>query len=262
MKIKTPQPPSHTLRPQVELSNGRAGFRATLPAEIRIIGEKDGLVEYIASDETLDSYREIIRVDGWKFDQFKKNSPFVDTHNYYTIKNLLGEVVDWRVDKRSRRLIETVKWAKDVASNELAKAGWDMIVAGFGPKAVSVGFYPEEWVSRWDAQDANKRPSWLQQLDALGLDEQTANVRCIYIKQQQIELSACILGANPNALQLAAKAYKAGALSDAQIEMFSRELAERESDNLADGPGDVRLSRRQARSSQFSEKLRRIARSV
>lgn len=245
-------------RPAVQLNNGDFGLRAALAAEIRLIGEKDGLVEYIASDETIDSYREIIRVDGWKFDQFEKNSPFVDTHNYYSIDRLLGEVVDWRVDKRNRRLVETVKWAKDVKENELAQLGWAMLTAGFGPKAVSVGFYPEQYVSRWDAQDANKRPTWLQQLEALGLDEQSTNVRCIYIKQQQIELSACILGANPNALQMTAKAFKAGVLNDAQLEMISRELATRETADAAGSPGDATSAQRQAQE-QFSAKLRQIA---
>jgi hypothetical protein len=246
-------------RQQILLSNGLAGFRATLAAEFRVIGAKEGLVEYIASDETIDSYREIIRVDGWKFDNFQKNAPFVDTHNYGSIEKLLGEVVDWRIDKRNRRLIETVKWAKDVESNKLAKFGWDMIVAGFGPKAVSVGFYPEDYVSRWDATDAQHRPTWLQQLEQLGLDEKETAVRCIYIRQQQIELSACILGANPNALQMTAKAFKAGAISDEQLEMISRELADREPASAADVPGDAADASRQARSKQFSEKLRRIA---
>ena len=245
------------LRPKIELSSGQAGFRATLAAEIRVIGAKDGLVEYIASDETIDAYREIIRVDGWKFDQFEKNAPFVDTHNYGSIKHALGKVIDWRIDKRNRRLIETVQWAKDVTSNEIAKLGWDMLVAGFPPGAVSVGFYPEEYVSRWDAQDVSRRPAWLQQLEALGLDENTT-VRCIYVKQQQIELSACILGANPNALQMTARAFKAGVLSDAQLEMISRELAARETDAAADVPGEVAASRRQAQA-RFSEKLRHIA---
>lgn len=247
------------LRPAVQLSSGQLGRRATLAAEIRVLDDKQGIVEYIASDETIDSYREIIRVEGWKFDQFAKNSPFVDTHSYSSIEKLLGEVVDWRIDKRNRRLVETVKWAKDVESNKLARFGWDMITAGFGPKAVSVGFYPEEYITKWDANDVNGRPIWQQQLAALGLDEKETNVRCIYIRQQQIELSACILGANPNALQMTAKAYKAGVVTDAQLEMISRELSERESDNSADSPGAVELSRRQARAQQFSETLRRIA---
>jgi len=246
-------------RPTIQLFNGHAGYRATLAAEIRVLDTKEGIVEYVASDETIDSYREIIRVEGWRFDQFQKNAPFVDTHNYGSIEKLLGTVMDWRVDKRNRRLVETVKWAKDVESNKLAKFGWDMITAGFGPKAVSVGFYPEEWVSKWDSQDVNRRPLWIQQLEALGLDEKETSVRCIYIKQQQIELSACILGANPNALQMTAKAFKAGAITDAQLEMISRELADRDSDSSADDPGDVEESRRQAQAEQFAVKLRQLA---
>ncbi len=242
------------LRPQIQLSNGTAGFRATLAAEIRVLDDKQGIVEYIASDETIDSYREIIRVDGWKFDNFEKNSPFVDTHDYSSIEKLIGEVIDWKVDKRQRRLVETVKWAKDVESNKLAKFGWDMIVAGFGPKAVSVGFFPETYASKWD----NDRAPWVSQLSDLGLDD-TSGVRCIYIKQQQIELSACILGANPNALQMTAKAFKAGAISDAQLEMISRELAERENPSAANDPGDVAEASRQARQAKHMENLRRIA---
>ena len=86
------------LRPQILLSNGRAGYRATLAAEIRVLSAADGIVEYIASDETIDSYREIIRADGWRFDLFAKNAPFVDTHNYDTYANQVGKVLDWRVD--------------------------------------------------------------------------------------------------------------------------------------------------------------------
>ena len=100
----------------------------------------------------------------------------------------------------------------------------------------------------------NKRPIWQQQLTALGLDE-TTNVRCIYIRQQQIELSACILGANPNALLMATKA---GAVSDQQIEMISRELAEREPAAPARS-GAAAAAQRQARSEQFAETLRRVA---
>jgi hypothetical protein len=121
-----------------------------------------------------------------------------------------------------------------------------------------VGFYPEDFVSKWDSQDVNRRPVWLEQLKDLGLDEKETSVRCIYVRQQQIELSACILGANPNALQMTAKAYKAGVVTDEQLEMISREMTERESDSPANA-GAAEESRRQARSAQFAETLRRIA---
>ena len=241
------------LRPQIQLSNGQPGFRANLGAQVKVLDAAQGIVEYIASDETIDSYKEIVRVNGWDFSMMEKNAPFVDTHNYYTIKNQLGNVLDWRIDRRLNALVETVKWAKDVASNELAKFGWDMITAGFGPKAVSVGFMPVSYVTKWD----NDPTPWREQLGDLGIHEEDG-VRVIYTQQQQIELSACILGANPNALQLAAKAYKAGAINDGQIEFLSRELARRETATPATDPADVDVARQQARQ-RFSDRIRRIA---
>ncbi len=241
------------IRPKVFLSNGAAGYRATLAAEIRVMDQSQGLVEYIASDETIDSYKEIIRVDGWKFDQLKKNAPFVDTHDYSTIGKLLGNVVDWRIDKRSRSLVETVKWAKDVKENQLAQLGWAMIVAGFGPKAVSVGFYPQSFVTKWDTD----KTAWCEQLKQLGLHEEDG-VRAIYISQQQIELSACILGANPNAIQLTAKAYKAGVLTDSNLEFLAGEYTSRETAAATDDPDDVATAQRQAQE-KFATRLRQIA---
>ncbi|HEX9046351.1 MAG TPA: hypothetical protein VF988_04935 [Verrucomicrobiae bacterium] len=242
-----------TLRPQIQLSNGKPGFRATLAAEIRVLDQARGIVQYVASDETIDSYKEIVRVTGWDFSLMEKNAPFVDTHSYHSIKSLLGEVLDWRIDTRRNALVETVKWAKDVPSNDLAKFGWDMIQAGFGPKAVSVGFMPCSYVTKWD----NDPTGWHEQLAGLGLQEEDG-VRVIYTAQQQIELSACILGANPNALQLAAKAYKAGAIDDGQIEFLSRELAQREPVASTDDSAAVDAARQQARQ-RISERIRRIA---
>lgn len=192
-----------------------------LTTEVRIVSEKDGTVEYVASDETLDSYREVIRASGWRFDQFQKNAPFVDSHNYYSIDRLLGKVVDFRVEKK--QLVERVQWAKDQPGT-LAEWGWKMVVGGF-LKAVSVGFWPVRAVSKWDADPV----AFLQQMQELGLREESG-VRTIYLEQQQVELSACIIGANPNAL---ARAYKAGCLSDEDLENFSAKVAQQRSSNNA-----------------------------
>jgi len=241
------------LRPQILLCNGQSGFRASIAAEFKVLDAAQGIVEYIASDETIDSYKEIVRVNGWDFSLMEKNAPFVDTHNYYTIKNQLGNVLDWRIDTRRNALVETVKWAKDVKENELAQFGWAMIQAGFGPKAVSVGFMPDSYVTKWD----NDPAGWREQLADLGLHEEDG-MRVIYIAQRQIELSACILGANPNALQLAAKAYKAGAINDAQIEFLSAEMARRETAASSNSPSDDDAALRKARMA-INERIRRIA---
>jgi len=181
-------------------------LRRTIHPEIRIIDETEGLSEYIASDETVDSYREVIRADGWRFDFFKKNAPFVDSHNYESITNLLGTVVDFSVS--NGRLIETVKWAIDVPENKAAQLGWKMAQSGH-LKAVSVGFRPVKAVSQGQGDF---------EAECLELGIDSRSVRTIYLEQQQLELSAVILGANPQAVALA---YKAGIIDESDLELFA-----------------------------------------
>lgn len=196
----------------------RAGLKGPLRREIhpaiKILSEKDGTCEYIASDETLDCYCEIVSASGWLFDLFAKNSPFPDSHDYSTIEKLLGRVISWRVEQD--QLVEGVQWAIGIG-NPLADLGWKMTVAGF-LKAVSVGFIPVRYTSRWRNEQEHAQQCADMQLSP----EIAAKVTTIYLQQQQLELSACVIGANPNAL---AKAYKAGCLSDEDLEKFSVEYA-------------------------------------
>jgi hypothetical protein len=225
----------------------------TLHPEVKVLDASAGLVEYVASNEAVDSYREVVRVSGWRFDLFAKNAPFVNSHNYSTIENLLGKVEDYRIEKgRKPALVETVRWAKD--ATPLANLGWRLTESGF-LKAVSVGFWPVRYCSKWD-QDAT---AYQAQLLELGLSGDRAPVR-IYTEQQQVELSACILGANPEAL---AKAYKAERITDADLELLEKmregvlgEPALPENDlphepnnenaNSAASPADAELARQRA----------------
>ncbi|MDR3405125.1 MAG: hypothetical protein P4L99_21705 [Chthoniobacter sp.] len=179
----------------------------TLHPEIRIIDAKAGTVDYVASDETLDCYREIVRASGWQFTHFQKNAPFVDSHDYSCVDKLLGQVIDFRV--QGKQLIERVRWAVDVPENKLAQLGWKMTEAGY-LKAVSVGFFPVKQASKWGDEKA-----FVEAVKELGLSaEQAAMAQTIFLAQEQIELSACIIGANPNAL---AKAHDDGAVRDADL---------------------------------------------
>lgn len=193
-------------------------LRREIPAEVKVIDAGTGIVEYVASDESIDSYGEIIRANGWRFDRFSRNAPFVDSHRYDAIDCVLGKVVDFRVE--GRRLIEVVQWAIDVPSNQRARMGWEMTQAGF-LKAVSVGFQPIQMVSRWD-QD---KTGWLAQLSQLGIHEEDG-VRAIYVTQQQLELSAVVIGANANALVTMSKAFRAGVLRESDIEFAAKTISD------------------------------------
>jgi hypothetical protein len=183
-------------------------IRREITPETRIIDAKAGICEYVASDQTLDYSREIIRASGWKFTNFKNNAPFVDSHDYGTVGKLLGKVINFRVE--GDKLIEQVQWAIDVPGHTLAQLGWALTAGGY-LKSCSVGFYPTSMVAKWDDEKA-----WTDAVRELGLDAETAaKVRCIYKEQEQIELSSCIIGCNPNAL---VRGYKDGAVSEELME--------------------------------------------
>jgi hypothetical protein len=183
-------------------------LRRIIHPETRVLDERRGLVEYVASDESVDSYQEIIRASGWRFTHFRKNAPFVDSHNYGSIDRVLGRVVEFKVT--GRRLIETVQWAVEATENKLAQIGWQLTVGGF-LKAVSVGFWPVHSVTP-DGDPAE----WSRQLRDLKLPLD-ARVSRIYLEQEQVELSAVVLGANPNAL---AKAQAEGVLDMGSLDFI------------------------------------------
>jgi hypothetical protein len=228
-------------------------LRRTIHPVSKVLDAKAGLVEYIASDETVDSYKEVIRANGWRFDQFRKNAPFCDSHHYDSLDCLVGKIVDFKV--QGDKLVETAQWAIDVQENRLARLGFDMTAAGY-LKAVSVGFFPEEVISQWSKDKADVKPVWEQQLKELGLNEKSAP-RAIYLRQQQVELSSCILGANPNAL---AKSFKAGLLKDEDLEFLSLEFATRETASLANEPA-ASLALERARE-QFLRKFEQLTKRV
>jgi hypothetical protein len=130
-----------------------------------------------------------------------------------------------------------VKWAIDVPQNVSAQKGFAMTQAGY-LKAVSVGFMPLTFATKWD----NDPSQFNEQCEELGL-KPTDNVRCIYMTQEQLELSACVIGANPDAV---ARAYKAGILDDAWLEKISLQKANSATANSTDGPAAVELARQRA----------------
>lgn len=176
--------------------------RRSLNTTVKVLSEKEGLIEYIASDETLDSHREIVKASGWRFNRFAKNAPFVDSHDYWTIGKLLGRVTSAKVE--NGQLIEEVKWAIDVPGCDLAKLGFDLTVKGY-LKAVSVGFMPVKYALPGTEEFAKACADMKLSTDTV------ARLRCIYLEHEQIELSACIIGSNPEAL---ARAYQAGDIKD------------------------------------------------
>ncbi len=242
-------------------------IRREIHPEVKVSDERTGTIEYIASDESLDAQQEAIRADGYRFDRFVKNAPLLDSHRMCTIGALLGKVISFRVE--ARRLINVVQWAIDVPECELAQIGYNMTAKGY-LKAVSVGFIPDilmtllpqdDWPEDWGAarvlpaQSRPGKPIWQQQLTDMGFAS-GRTPQTIYVQQQQIELSACVIGANANAL---AKAYKAGIIDDSGIEMISTERTKRESASVAKESAAATQARQQKRQ-KFLDEFEKITR--
>jgi len=218
------------------ISNQSGTLRRTIFPEVHVLDEPKGIVEYVASDQTLDRDGEVILAKGWRFTHFPKNSPFVDCHDYSTVEKMLGQVIDFTV--KGERLVETVQWAINVAENRLAQFGWRMTAAGF-LKAVSVGMIPLKILTA-SAKD------WTNQVATLGL-KGAKGLKKIYAEQEQTELSAVIIGVNPNALMTVAKGYKAGVITDGDLDFLSEEHAKRATVSAADGSDAVALTRHRTR---------------
>lgn len=224
-------------------------MKKVLQTKINVLDAKTGIVEYVASDESVDRDREILKADGWRFDNFQKNSPFLDSHDYSTVENALGKVVDARVE--NKQLINTVQWAIDVPENKKAALGFKMTQAGY-LNAVSVGFAPVRAITA-KSDPKNFRAT----LQTLGIAD-ASKVDRIFLEQQQFELSAVLIGANPNAV---AKGYKAGIISDDDLELFSSMRAKIETASSTDDPADVEQARQRAKMAflmEFHIKLNKI----
>lgn len=185
--------------------------RLTIHPEVKILSAKEGTCEYLATDQTIDSYREILRAAGAKFDRFQKNAPFVDSHNYGSIADILGKVTGWRMQKVNGKdgWVQTVQWAIDVQECALAQLGWKMTVGGY-LKAVSVGVFPTAVRSKWrDADDFAKACGELKLST-----EDAARLESILWEWDQYELSAVVVGANPSAIALS---HKTGVISDEDL---------------------------------------------
>jgi HK97 family phage major capsid protein len=195
-------------------------LRRTIHPETRVLDERAGLVRYRATDATMDAYGEVVKPDGARFDQFQKNAPLCDSHRYDSIDCLVGKVVDFKVEGDA--LIEVAQWAIDVPDNRLARLGFDMTKAGF-LKACSIGFFPEQILT------PGNKEAYQKELSKLQLPSGKTPSR-IYTRWQQVELSTCILGANPNALAESgvaiAKSYRAGVIADSDLEFLGQQWPE------------------------------------
>lgn len=175
----------------VQLCDGRKGLRGGMVVTAKA-EDSAPIIEFVASDDTIDRYNETIDAKGWDLTNYKRNPVFQNSHKYGDIAFTLGKSILTEV--RGNALVQRIEFAVDI--NPMAKLAYDLYRGGF-LNAVSVGFIPLEWQ---DGGGANK------------YDRK-------FTKQELLELSAVSIPANPNALQ---NAVKSGAVDRSDL----RDLAE------------------------------------
>jgi HK97 family phage prohead protease len=181
------------------------------------------ILDFVASDATLDRYAEIIDPAGWQLENYRRNPVFQNSHQYGDILFTLGKALITEV--RNGKLFQRIEFATDV--NPMARIAYGLYQAKF-LNAVSVGFVP----IRWEDGAAN------------------ASYRRKYLEQELLEVSAVGIPANPNALQLG---VKSGAVAREDL----REVAELlRSASLSPKPTDPIQSLTADQLLQFAKNIR------
>src|SRR5437867_2026681 len=106
------------------------------------------VLDFIASDETLDRYDEIIVASGWRLENYRRNPVFQNAHQYGDVIFTLGRALITGV--RPGRLFQRIEFATEV--NPMARIAYGLYKGGF-LNAVSVGFIP----LRWENGDGTER---------------------------------------------------------------------------------------------------------
>jgi len=224
----------------VTLHDGGQGIRAGLACEVRAASSsEEPVLDFIASDETVDRYNEVIELGGWQLANYRKNPVVVDSHDYSSIARILGNSTDVRI--KSGRLINRVKFATD---NPLGAMAYKMARGGF-IKSESVGFIPVEW------ERGNS-----------GAGEPSRT----YKKQELIEISLVAVPANPSAT--VGLALKSGAIEKSDLrdlaeflKSFCSDKAEPTPDSGAQGSGFDGAQLRQL-TEQYLNPIRAVLRRV
>ena len=196
MNTQTPDLQSAFADRLVTLSTGATGIRSALQVEVKAAPEQaPAVLEFVASDATLDRTGDIVSPAGWRLETYRTNPVFLNMHQWSDIVFTLGKalVTDVRELGGRQALYQQIQFAVD--ANPMAKIAHGLYAGGF-LRAVSVGMVPRAW------EDGRAGDNFVRRI----------------IEQELLEVSAVTVPANPSALILG---LKAGAVEKCDV----RELA-------------------------------------
>ena len=143
------------------------------------ISDEERTASFVASDETVDRYGDVVSVDGWDLTNFRRNPVFLWMHSQW---QPIGRVT--KIGVEGDKLLATVKFYGK-GDSKTADDLWTLVKKRH-LRAVSVGFTVKS-----DDDIAPIRDE----------DDRVTGFR--FLRQELLELSLVSVPANPNALQLA-----------------------------------------------------------
>jgi len=155
------------------------GVKLFVERATELENEDDRTIRFVASDETVDRYGDVISADGWQLANFRKNPIFLWGHDY---DRPIGRVV--KVGVEDGRLMASAKLAAQGAS-EFVDGLWALIKEKI-IRAVSVGF----------TVDSDKDYEYIR-------DEEERVTGLHFLRQELLEISLVAVPANPSALLVA-----------------------------------------------------------
>jgi HK97 family phage prohead protease len=156
--------------------------------------ENERTIRFVASDETVDRYGDVVSADGWDLAHFKKNPIFLWGHNY---DQPIGKVV--KVGVEDNRLMATARLARK-GTTQFIDDTWNLIKEKV-VNAVSVGFMVHSEKDYEPIRDQDERTTGLH-----------------FLRQELLEISLVAVPANPSALLVA----RAQGLTPDSIKRFLR----------------------------------------
>jgi HK97 family phage prohead protease len=168
---------------------------ATFTPEIRATDEESRTIEFVASNERVDRYGDIIRVAGWKTADYMRNPVVLWSHR--SSDPPVGKTTSLKMETNPPALVQRVQFATK-ATYPFADTVFQLYKNNF-LKSVSVGFKP------------------LEQPKAIRDTETDQITGFEFTSQDLLELSCVPLPANPDAV---ARAVEAGIVTSKDADHF------------------------------------------
>lgn len=106
----------------------------------KVLDETKATVRAVVSTEAVDRDNDVIRAAGWQLDAFKLHPVLISSHNYGTLRSVIGTWDSMEIKQRPPRLEGVARYYVGEGNDE---ADWAFNLAKKGQAAYSVGFLPD-----------------------------------------------------------------------------------------------------------------------